>query len=187
MGPRRSEPIAIVGSACRFPGSANTPSRLWDLLKAPRDILKDFPPERLNLRGFYNRNGEVHGRTDVQNRSYLLEEDCSVFDAAFFRISPKEAQSMDPQQRILLETVFEAIEAAGWPLETIEGSSTSVHVGSMTGDYNEIQMRDPDSLPTYAATGLARSMLSNRISYFFDLKGPSGKFQRRAFLCCCSG
>jgi len=165
-----AEPIAIVGSACRFPGGASSPSKLWDLLKAPRDVVRDFSPDRLNLSSFYNTNGEHHGRTDVQNKSYLLEEDCRLFDSAFFRINPKEAHGMDPQQRILLETVFESLEAAGCPLETFEGSQTSVFVGVMTSDFNDIQMRDPDSLPTYTATGLARSILSNRISYFFDLK-----------------
>ncbi|PKX89195.1 lovastatin nonaketide synthase [Aspergillus novofumigatus IBT 16806] len=168
-----AEPIAIVGSACRFPGSASSPSKLWDLLKAPKDVIRDFPLERLNLSNFYSQDGEYHGRTDVQNQSYLLQEDCRLFDAAFFQINPKEAHGMDPQQRILLETVFEAFEAAGWPLDTIEGSPTSVYVGLMTSDFNDIQMRDPETLPTYAATGLARSILSNRISYVFDLKGPS--------------
>ncbi|XXG98991.1 hypothetical protein Hte_005324 [Hypoxylon texense] len=168
-----AEPIAIVGSACRFPGPAVSPSKLWELLKAPKDIVRDFPSERLNLASFYAPNGERHGCTDVQGRSYLLEDDCRKFDASFFKTSPYEAHSMDPQQRILLETVYEAIEAAGWPLHTMEGSQTSVHVGSMTSDFGDIQMRDPESLETYTATGVARSILSNRISYFFDLKGPS--------------
>ena len=168
-----AEPIAIVGSACRFPGSASSPSKLWELLKDPKDVIRDFPPERLHFDNFYDKDGEAHGRTDVQKRSYLLQEDCRLFDAAFFRINPKEAHGMDPQQRILLETVFEALEGAGWPLDGLEGSQTSVHVGVMTEDYNEIQMRDPETLETYAATGLARSILSNRISYFFNLKGPS--------------
>ncbi|KAI1772910.1 lovastatin nonaketide synthase [Hypoxylon cercidicola] len=168
-----AEPIAIVGSACRFPGSAVSPSKLWELLKAPKDVVRDFPSERLNFANFHAQNSEQHGCTDVQGRSYLLEEDCRYFDASFFRISPYEAQSMDPQQRVLLETVYEAIEAAGWPLQSIEGSHTSVYVGSMTSDFGDIQMRDPESLETYTATGVARSILSNRISYFFDLKGPS--------------
>lgn len=133
-----AEPIAIVGSACRFPGSASSPSKLWDLLKSPRDVVRDFPPERLNFSKFYSPDGEQHGRTDVQNKSYLLQEDCRLFDASFFRINPKEAHGMDPQQRILLETVFEALEAAGWPLDTIEGSPTSVYVGLMTSDFNDI-------------------------------------------------
>ena len=168
-----AEPIAIVGSACRFPGAATSPSKLWGLLKAPRDVIRDFPAERLNLSSFYSPNGEHHGCTDVQNRAYLLQEDCRLFDASFFRINPKEAHGMDPQQRILLETVYESLEAAGWPLDAIDGSLTSVHVGVMSLDFNDIQMRDPETLPTYTATGVARSILSNRISYFFNLKGPS--------------
>jgi len=168
-----AEPIAIVGSACRFPGACSSPSKLWELLKAPRDVLVDFPPERLRLSSFYNENGEHHGQTNVQNKSYLLQEDCRLFDAAFFRINPKEAESIDPQQRILLETVYESLESAGWPLHAVEGTSTAVFVGCMTTDYNDILSRDPESLPTYTATGTARSILSNRISYVFDLKGPS--------------
>ena len=168
-----NEPIAIVGSACRLPGGANSPSKLWELLSAPKDVIRDFPPERLNFANFYSPNGERHGGTDVQGKSYLLQEDCRLFDAAFFRINPKEAHGMDPQQRILMETVYESFEAAGWTLDQMEGSSTSVHVGLMTSDFHDIQMRDPETLPTYAATGTARSILSNRISYFFDLRGPS--------------
>lgn len=114
-----SEPIAIVGSACRFPGGSNSPSQLWDLLKEPRDVVREFPHDRLNLSKFYNSDGEKHGRTDVQGRSYLLEENPCLFDASFFRINPKEAERMDPQQRILLETVYESLEAAGWPLEAV--------------------------------------------------------------------
>ncbi|KUJ09018.1 lovastatin nonaketide synthase [Mollisia scopiformis] len=168
-----AEPIAIVGSACRFPGSASSPSQLWGLLKAPRDVIRDFPVDRFNFSGFYDQDGDRPGCTNVQGQSYLLQEDCRLFDNAFFRINNKEAHSMDPQQRILLETFFETLEAAGWPLEKMEGSSTSVYVGVMTSDYNDIQMRDLESLPTYSATGLARSILANRLSYFFDLKGPS--------------
>ncbi|KAL4734223.1 lovastatin nonaketide synthase [Aspergillus similis] len=170
------EPIAIVGSACRFPGSATSPARFWDLLEKPRDVLRQFPAERLAARNFYSPNGEYHGRTDVRGSSYLLDEDPRHFDASFFRISPKEAESMDPQQRLLLETVFECLEAAGWPLDTMEGSFTGVYVGVMTADYHDIQMRDPDSFATYTATGTARSILSNRVSYVFDLKGPSITF-----------
>ncbi|KAH7176829.1 lovastatin nonaketide synthase [Dactylonectria macrodidyma] len=168
-----TEPIAVVGTACRFPGSANSPSKLWELLKAPRDVSCSFPPERLNFAKFYHKNGGEHGCTDVKGRSYLLQEDIRLFDAPFFRINPKEAAGIDPQQRILLEIVYEAFEAAGWPLASLEGSKTSVHVGVMTDDYLMIQSRDPDTLGSHAATGLSRSILANRVSYVFDLKGPS--------------
>ncbi|CAD0111492.1 unnamed protein product [Aureobasidium uvarum] len=167
------EPIAIIGSACRFPGSSDTPSKLWDLLKNPRDVLKEFPADRLNLQRFYHQQGTTHGSTNVANYSYLLEEDPKVFDANFFGISPPEAESMDPQQRMLLEVTYEAMEAAGYPLESIQGSQTSVHVGVMNADYADIQNRDAETMSKYNATGTVRSILSNRVSYVFDLHGPS--------------
>jgi len=167
------EPLAIVGTACRLPGGASNPSKLWDLLKAPRDVLKEFPPERLGTTGFYNENGDMRGRSIVQHKSYLLEEDVRHFDNSFFNINPKEAADMDPQQRILLETVYEAFEAAGWSLSDVGGSQTSVHVGVMTDDYLLVQARDPDTLGGHAATGVSRSILANRLSYAFDLRGAS--------------
>lgn len=168
-----AEPIAIIGSACRFPGNSTSPSKLWELLREPRDVISSLSGDRLNLERFYNRNGEHHGSTDVRGQSYLLYEDYRAFDAAFFNISPLEADGMDPQQRILLETVYEALEAAGCSLETMSGTMTSVHVGVMNGDYNDIQMRDPETLANYHATATSRSILSNRVSYFFNLHGPS--------------
>jgi hybrid polyketide synthase/nonribosomal peptide synthetase ACE1 len=101
----RAEPIAIVGSACRFPGSASSPSKLWTLLSNPRDLGFEIPSDRFG-KGFYHPNGAHHGTTNVQH-AYLLEEDIRVFDAAFFNIHSKEANSIDPQQRLLLETVYE--------------------------------------------------------------------------------
>ncbi|KAK8138475.1 hybrid PKS-NRPS enzyme [Apiospora sp. TS-2023a] len=167
------EPVAIVGTGCRFPGAASSPSKLWDLLKAPRDVLREFPPERLNMANFHHENGETHGRTNVEHKSYLLEEDVRHFDAAFFRINPKEAADMDPQQRVLLETVYEAFEAAGWSLGQVSGSKTSVHVGCMTQDYTLIQSRDPDTAGSHIATGASQAILANRVSYAFNLQGAS--------------
>lgn len=167
------EPIAIIGTACRFPGSSTSPSKLWELLRDPRDVLSDFSTDRLNLSRFYHPNGGHHGSTDVISKGYLLSEDYRLFDAPFFNINPLEADGMDPQQRILLETVYEALEAAGCTLKQIQGSLTSVHVGVMNSDYSDIQLRDSETLATNHATGTARSILSNRISYFFDLRGPS--------------
>ncbi|KAI4210919.1 MAG: hypothetical protein LQ351_006238 [Letrouitia transgressa] len=168
-----NEPIAIIGSACRLPGGASSSSKLWELLRNPRDVLSNFPSDRLNLSRFYSSDGEYHGSTDVQNKSYLLSEDPRFFDAPFFNINPLEADGLDPQQRLLLETVYETIESAGVTLEAVQGSQTSVFVGSMTADYADIQMRDTETMPRYAVTGTARSLLSNRISYFFDLRGES--------------
>ncbi|KAF9887504.1 hypothetical protein FE257_010082 [Aspergillus nanangensis] len=168
-----SEPIAVIGSACRFPGGATTPSKLWDLLRQPRDVRRQFDPEILNLHRFYNPKPGHHGSTYVKNQGYLLEEDSRVFDAGFFGITPYEADNMDPQQRVLLETVYEMMESAGYTLDQMQGTQTSVYVGSMTADYVEIQSRDPDTISQYTGTGTARSILSNRISYVFDLHGPS--------------
>ncbi|KAJ5809264.1 polyketide synthase [Penicillium pulvis] len=168
-----STPIAIVGSACRFPGESSTPSKLADLLREPRDVRRKFNPEILNLQRFYDSNPDAPGSTNVKNKGYLLAEDTRVFDASFFNVSPYEAESMDPQLRVMLEAVYEAFESAGYTLDQLRGSKTSVHVGVMASDYYDIQTRDTETLPLYAGTGVARSILSNRISYAFDLHGPS--------------
>ncbi|KAJ2905390.1 hypothetical protein MKZ38_005488 [Zalerion maritima] len=166
------EPIAVVGIGCRFPGGANTPSRLWDLLCSKSDLQQRILKSRFNIDGFHDSDGERPGCTNAEH-AYLLDEDIREWDAAFFRTNPREAEAMDPQQRILLETVFESLESAGIPMEQLDGSSTSVYVGCMTGDYQEMMIRDPEDMPKYMATGTARSILSNRVSYYFNWKGPS--------------
>ncbi|KAF4439073.1 polyketide synthase [Fusarium acutatum] len=171
--PSPGEPIAVIGSACRFPGGASSPSKLWSLLQSPKDCLRDFPNDRLNLEAFYNKDGEHHGATDVCNKGYLLEEDSRLFDASFFNVNPAEADSMDPQQRLTLETVYESLEAAGYTIEEMQGSLTAVYLGVMTGDYHDIQSRDPEIINRYHPTGTSKSILSNRVSYYFDLRGPS--------------
>ncbi|KAI2791888.1 Hybrid PKS-NRPS synthetase lepA [Penicillium oxalicum] len=172
MSPSIPEPIAIVGSSCRFPGSSSSPSKLWDLLREPRDVRRNLS-QNLNLQRFYHPSGENHGSTDVKGLGYLLAEDSRLFDPAVFGISPYEAETIDPQQRILLEVVYESMENAGYTLAQMRGSQTSVHVGVMTDDYHDIQLRDLESLPQYTSTGTARSIMANRISYVFDLHGPS--------------
>ncbi|KAF2771255.1 hypothetical protein EJ03DRAFT_388355 [Teratosphaeria nubilosa] len=166
-------PIAVVGSSCRFPGGASSPSRLWQLLKNPKDLLTDIPKSRLWLGAFYHEDGEHHGSTNVVPRAYLLDEDPRLFDAPFFNINPMEADSCDPQHRLLMESVYECMESAGCSLESMQGSATSVYVGCMTNDYHDIQGRDLETINRYHGTGSAESILSNRISYFFDLRGPS--------------
>ncbi|KAJ5485543.1 Polyketide synthase-nonribosomal peptide synthetase [Penicillium diatomitis] len=167
-----AEPIAIVGSACRFPGDATSPAKLWQLLKEPRDVLSEIPESRFNTKTFYHPDGSHHGTTNVRH-SYLLSDDHRLFDAQFFGTKPIEANSIDPQQRLLLETVYEGLECAGIPMEKLQGSNTGVYVGLMTNDYADMLGRDVQNFPTYFASGTARSILSNRISYFFDWHGPS--------------
>jgi hybrid polyketide synthase/nonribosomal peptide synthetase ACE1 len=167
-----NEPVAIIGSGCRFPGEASSPSKLWDLLQKPRDVLREIPASRFNAEKFYHPDSLHHGTSNVRH-SYTLSEDHYAFDTQFFGIKPIEASAIDPQQRILLETTYEALESAGIAMETLQGSKTGVFVGVMTEDYSSIIGRDIGNIPTYLASGTARSILSNRLSYFFDLHGPS--------------
>lgn len=166
------EPIAVVGSGCRFPGGADTTSKLWELLKQPRDLLTKIPKDRFNVDAFFHPDGTHHGCTNVQH-SYFLSENTRAFDASFFNIKPHEADCIDPQHRLLLETVYEALCTAGLKVEDLQGSSTAVYVGLMCNDYADILAFDLDSAPTYTATGSSGCILSNRVSYFFDWHGPS--------------
>ncbi|KAL9044250.1 MAG: hypothetical protein Q9214_002598 [Letrouitia sp. 1 TL-2023] len=172
MTVEQQEPIAIVGSACRFPGGANSLLKLRQLLENPHDVCVDIPEDRFDTGTFYHPDGSHHGTTNVR-QSYLLDEDIRVFDAAFFNISPSEADAMDPQQRLLLEAVYEALEAGGHTLEGLRGSDTAVYAGTMTGDYNDTLARDHKSIPSYFSTGINRGIIANRVSYFFDWHGPS--------------
>ncbi|KAI1328158.1 hybrid PKS-NRPS PsoA [Xylariaceae sp. FL0255] len=175
MGERRkfrSEPVAIIGTSCRLPGGTNSPSKLWELLKKPVDLLTDIPHTRFNPDAFYHKNAEHPGTTNV-TKAYLLQENPLTFDNDFFGISAREAESMDPQQRILLEIAYEAIESAGYSISQLRGSSTGVFVGQMSDDYRDLILRDMDSHPIYTGTGIARSILANRVSYAFDWRGPS--------------
>lgn len=168
----KREPIAIIGSGCRFPGSASSPSKLWDLLSKPRDVLSEIPTSRFDPHGFYNAVGDTNGHSNVLH-SYVLDEDVRAWDADFFNISANEAAAIDPQQRLLMETVYEALEAGGQRIGDLRGSDTAVYVGLMGEEYSSIQGRELDMMPTYHATGTARSIVSNRISYFFDWHGAS--------------
>ncbi|KAH6616021.1 hypothetical protein B0J18DRAFT_388589 [Chaetomium sp. MPI-SDFR-AT-0129] len=167
-----SEPMAIVGSSCRFAGGVTSPSRLWELLKDPVDLTQDVPVERFNIKAFYHADGEYHGTTNSP-KAYFLDQDHRVFDASFFNISPKEAEAIDPQQRMLLEVVYEALESAGYTLQQYAGDKVAVYAGLMTSDYDTLSQRDELDTSQYYATGNARSILSNRISYFFNFRGPS--------------
>lgn len=166
------EPIAIIGSGCRFPGNANSPHKLWELLRDPRDLSKQVPESRFSAKGFYHSDGEHHGASNV-TKAYFLEDDPRLFDSVFFNIAPREAEAIDPQQRLLLETVYEAMESAGLGIGSMRGTSTSCYVGVMTGDYAEVVTRDPETFSQYMATGTSRALISNRVSYVFDWSGPS--------------
>lgn len=167
-----SEPIAVVGVSCRFAGGATTPAKLWEVLCEAPDLSREVPSDRFNATAFYHPDGEYHGTTN-SIKAYWLDQDHRVFDAAFFNITPKEAEAVDPQQRLLLEVVYEAMESAGYTLSTYSGKNVAVFSGVMTADYDILSQRDDLSSSQYYATGNARSIISNRISYFYNFQGPS--------------
>ncbi|KAL4999853.1 thiolase-like protein [Aspergillus recurvatus] len=171
-----NEPIAIIGSGCRFPGNANSPSALWALLKSPTDCLSEIPKDRFNWQGYHysSQNGPHHGAIKTKHTHFLSSTtDITRFDAPFFSIKPADAETMDPQQRLLLETVYEGLENAGLTIQSLRGSDTAVYVGLMNCDYGDLLQDDIDCIPAYAGTGISRSIHSNRISWFFDWRGPS--------------
>jgi hybrid polyketide synthase/nonribosomal peptide synthetase ACE1 len=152
---------------------ANTPSKLWDLLKVPRDLIQPLSAQ-FNAQGWHHENGKYHGHCNVKE-SYQLAGDGvhRRFDAQFFGVNTVEANTMDPQMRLLLETVYEALEDAGQPIEGLRGSNTAVYTGLMANSYKQVMERDMDSMGTYHVSGTSRAMMSNRVSYFFDWHGPS--------------
>ncbi|KAH8701329.1 hypothetical protein GQ44DRAFT_785142 [Phaeosphaeriaceae sp. PMI808] len=131
----------------------------------PKDVQRPIPDERFNAKSFYSESGLCHGNSNVLH-AYTLSEN-------FFSINPVEASAMDPQQRLLLETVYEAVESAGLKTSNLQDTNVEVYVGFMCNDYEAMLLRDLDTMPTYHATGIGRSIVSNRISYFFDWTGPS--------------
>ncbi|UXY30534.1 type I polyketide synthase [Streptomyces sp. HUAS TT20] len=166
---REHEPIAIVGMACRFPGGVGSPEDLWAMLDAGRDGMAPFPRDRgWNLDQLSASDG--HGDTD--RRAGFLQN-AAGFDAEFFGISPREALAMDPQQRVLLETSWEAIERAGIDPHTLAGTRTAVYAGVSSNDYLRGLTRMPDSIAGHMMTGVAASVLSGRVSYVLGLEGPS--------------
>ncbi|KAL8717345.1 MAG: hypothetical protein Q9225_005405 [Loekoesia sp. 1 TL-2023] len=159
--------IAIVGMACRVAG-ANTPTELWENLLSSKDFQRRIT--RFNIDGFYKPG---KGLTKVDH-AYMLDDDAvDKFDNAFFHITPTEAIAMDPQHRMLLEVSYEATENAGIPLEQFAGTDTAVFTGIEGSDYHTVMARDPDITPKYIVTGTAGCMAANRLSYFYDLSGPS--------------
>ncbi|KAI1079846.1 putative polyketide synthase [Whalleya microplaca] len=166
-----SDATVIVGMACRVPGARNT-SQLWDMLSQKTDVRRKMPADRFNVDAFYHPNDANKGTTNTKY-GYYLDQDLGHFDNEFFHISGAEAEAMDPQQRLLLEVVYEALENAGLTLEDISGSQTAVYCGSFSNDYNLMTARDTDQYPKHAMSGLGDAILSNRISYFYNLRGPS--------------
>ncbi|MFD6357740.1 SDR family NAD(P)-dependent oxidoreductase [Nocardia tengchongensis] len=151
-----SEPVAIVGLGCRFPGGVSSPEELWRLVVDGRDVISEFPTDR-GWDGVFDPAPGVAGKSYTNEGGFLY--DAGEFDAGFFGISPREAIAIDPQQRILLETAWEALEHAGIQPATLRGSDTGVYVGAMYHDYPHSET--------------AGAVLSGRVSYVLGLEGPA--------------
>ena len=166
-----AEPIAIVGIGCRFPG-ADGPDEFWHLLANGVDAIREVPPERWNLDELYDADPAATGKMNTRWGGFLSNVD--RFDAAFFGISPREAAHVDPQQRLLMEVAWQAMEDAGLPAETLRGQRVGVFIGMASYDYGSLQLQHPEEISNgYANTGSALSIAANRLSYLFDFRGPS--------------
>ncbi|NNE00967.1 MAG: type I polyketide synthase, partial [Pirellulaceae bacterium] len=171
--PTAPEPIAIIGIGCRFPGGANSPNEYWDLLTSGRDAITSTPADRWSLQKFYAPGESKPGKTQSQWGGYV--DGIDQFDPQLFGISPREAASMDPQQRMLLEVTWRAFEDAGVPTEQVAGRSVAVFAGISSFDYAvaALSYQDRGVIGPYSNTGGSSSIAANRISYCFDLRGPS--------------
>ncbi|KAI0179034.1 hypothetical protein GGR52DRAFT_588832 [Hypoxylon sp. FL1284] len=166
------EPVAIVGFACRLPGGNTTPSKLWDFLERGGIASNKVPESRFNIKGHWD--GSLKPRTMRPLGGMFLEDvDPADFDASFFEISRTEAISMDPNQRQMLEVVYEGLENAGITLENVNGAPVGCFVGSFASDYADMQGRDPEDRPANITVGAGRAILANRLSHFLNAKGPS--------------
>jgi acyl transferase domain-containing protein/acyl carrier protein len=169
---RLREPIAIVGMACRFPGGADDPASLWELLQNGRDAISPVPADRWDIEALFDPDPDAPARMSVRNGGFLA--DVGSFDPAFFGIAPREALTMDPQQRLLLETAWEALEHAGIAADRLAGSDSGVFVGICNGDhFNRLLSRGTESIDAYLASGNAHSVAAGRIAYFLGLQGPA--------------
>ncbi|MDP7340250.1 MAG: polyketide synthase, partial [Vicinamibacterales bacterium] len=167
----RSEPLAIVGVGCRFPG-ASDPKAFWRLLREGRDAITEVPPTRWDVDAWYDPDPDAAGKVSTRFGGFL--DGVETFDAAFFGITPREARSLDPQQRLLLETAWAALESAGIPPDSLRDSAGGVFVGIGGVDYfRRLAARPPDEIDAYMASGNAHSTASGRLSFQLGLRGPS--------------
>lgn len=169
----KTEPIAIIGMGCRFPGGADNPEKFWQLLRDGVDTVTEIPASRWNVDAYYDPDPEIPGKMYTRYGAFL--EDVDKFDPQFFGIAPREALGMDPQQRLLLEVSWEALENAGKIPEQLSGSKTGVFMGLFMGDYSlsSLYACEHRVIDAHRGLGNLRSMAAGRLAYAFDLQGPA--------------
>lgn len=166
-----SEPIAVIGVGCRFPGGADSPEAFWKLLRDGIDAVTDVPRDRWDADQLFDPDPTAPGKTNTRSGGFV--DGVERFDAQFFGVSPREAAQMDPQQRILLELAWEALEDARVRPDALRGTSTGVFVGAMWSDYARLDHADERRIEQHTAAGLDTSIIPARISYSLGLQGPS--------------
>ncbi len=163
--------IAVVGAGCRLPGGVDSPEAFWRLLDDGVDAIGPVPTDRWPLDTWYDPDPHAPGKMNSREGGFIGSVD--TFDPEFFGISPREAVRMDPQQRILLEVTHRALEDANLSRSTLAGSSTGVFVGIYQSDYTFRQLADLSRLDAYTTSGMSHAIAANRVSYVYDLRGPS--------------
>jgi len=167
----KTEPIAIIGMGCRFPGNANNPEAFWQLLRNGVDAIREVPADRWDIDAYYDPDPDTPGKMYARYGGFLEQVD--QFDPQFFGITPREAASMDPQQRLLLEVSWEALEHSGLSPHKLVGSRTGVFVGIGIDDYAKAQIKTSTPIDAYTGSGNAFCFAAGRLSYVLGLQGPS--------------
>lgn len=168
--------VALCSMACRLPGGAavnDTPERFWEFLRQGGDAVSEIPPGRWDMDAYYSKDQEAPGRSYVRHGAFI--DGIREFDHELFNITPREARSIDPQQRLMLQVAWEAFERAGMSIDKIKGSNTGVYVGLGNFDYARAHLysRFVENIDAYSLTGISGSIAAGRLAFFYGLEGPA--------------